>query len=414
MLGSLRSWQSLALPCLLMTSLASIAVAEPPDSTPVTFVATDAVDGDLFGTSVAVDGGRIAVGASSTDLERDDVGVVYLFETDADGGVESVATLKATDGELADAFGTSVALSGDSILVGAPGVVLSELNEGAAYLFERDGEGWSQVARLRRETVGKNDMAGAAVALDGRVAVVGAPGADAAGTDSGVVLVYERGSDGWEKSAALTPESAGERFGSAVAVEDDRILVGASGNVPAKDSAGSAYLFERSQERWRQAARLMPSDGTGGDGFGDAVSLAGSRALVGARFADLDGSDEGAAYVFEQRADGWKEVGKLTAPEPSDRDQFGHAVALGGNMALVGAPRVDDPERDTGAVWTFGPGDEGWTLRNRLMPSTPDTYDEFGSAVAAEKGFVVVGAPKDIPAEAEGEIVTGTATLIEN
>ncbi|MCS4503369.1 FG-GAP repeat protein [Arhodomonas aquaeolei] len=379
-------------------------------ASPVTFVARQAVDGDVFGTTVAIDDGRVAVGASSTDLERDDVGAVYLFDRTG-GGIAPAAMLQASDGELADGFGASVAVSGDTVLVGAPGVVLSELNEGAAYLFERKGGAWTPVAKLRRDTVGKNDMAGVAVALDGGVAAIGAPGADVVGEDSGVVLVYERGEGGWTKTASLTPKSAGERFGSAVAVDGDRILVGASGDVPAKETTGSAYVFERRDSGWEQAARLTPSDGGGGDGFGDAVALAGDRALVGARFADLDGSDEGAAYVFGRTGEGWSEIAKLTAPEPADRDQFGHAVALAGDIAVVGAPRVDEPGRDSGAVWTFAPGDDGWRLSTRLSPSAPDTYDEFGSAVAAGQGAVVVGAPQDIPADADGEVVTGTATL---
>lgn len=399
---------------LFLIGLACLSMADSDGEAPVTFVAPGAADGDLFGISVAVDRGRIAVGASSTDLERDDMGVVHLFETAGDGGVESTATLKATDGELADGFGASVALDGDAVIVGAPRVLLSELNEGAAYLFERDGSGWRQVARFRRESVGKNDMAGVAVGLDGNVAVVGAPGADVAGTDSGVVLVYERGREGWTRTATLTPDSASERFGAAVAVEGDRILVGASGNVPAKETTGSAYLFERTPEGWQETARLTPSDGAGGDGFGDAVALAGSRALVGARFADLDGSDEGAAYVFEQLAEGWRQVDTLTAPEPSDRDQFGHAVALVGDVALVGAPRVDDPGRDSGAVWAFVKGEEGWALRNRLTPLEAEDYDNFGTAVSADDHMVIVGAPEDIPSQVEGEVVTGTATLFRN
>ncbi|WP_376694813.1 FG-GAP repeat protein [Wenzhouxiangella sp. EGI_FJ10305] len=405
------------LPVLSCALLAGSGIFLAPDAvgeSPVTFVAPEASDGDLLGTAVAVDAGRLLVGASSTDLARDDVGAAYLFSAGGDGAVELAATLAADDGELADAFGAAVAISGDSILIGAPRVMLGELNEGAAYLFEREGEQWHQAAKVHRESPGKNDMAGVAVALDGALAVIGAPGADAAGSDSGAALVYERSADGWKKVVELTPESAGERFGSAVAVDGDRILVGASGNVPAKDSPGSAYLFERNGGQWQQAARLTPSDGAGGDGFGDAVALAGDRALVGARFADLGGSDEGAAYVFEQDGESWREIAKLTAPEPSDRDQFGHAVALADDLAVVGAPRVDEPERDTGAAWAFAPGEEDWILQKRLAPSTPGAYDRFGTALGAGGGLIVVGAPEDIPEDAEGEVVTGTATLFAN
>ena len=384
-------------------------------ASPTTFVAEEAADGDLFGAAADVSGGLVAVGAQSTDLERDDMGAVHLFEV-ASGSVAKVATLAAADGELEARFGASVALGDGLVLVGAPGVILSELNEGAAYLFEREGDAWTQVAKLRRENTGRNDMAGAAVGLDGGIAVVGAPGADVAGTDSGTALVYERAAGGWEQVATLVPEAAqgGERFGSAVAVDGDHILVGASGNGPAGEDPGSAHVFERTGEVWEEVAKLAASDGAGGDAFGDAVALANDRALVGARFADLSGSDEGAAYVFERTNTGWSEVAKVTAPEPADRDQFGHAVALAGDAALVGAPRVDRPGRDSGAVWKFVAGSDKWAMSSRLSPEAPETYDEFGSAVAAEGAVAVVGAPQDIPADANGEVVTGTATLFRD
>ena len=380
-----------------------------------TFVAAEAADGDLFGAAVDTGDGLLAVGAYSTDLERADVGVVHLFEPGSDG-VAQIATLAAADGELGGRFGAAVAISGDVVLVGAPGVILSELNEGAAYLFERADDAWTRVAELRRESPGRNDMAGAAVALDAGVAVVGAPGADAAGTDSGVALVYERRSGSWERVATLVPETetGGARFGSAVAVDGDRILVGASGDVQAAQNPGSAHLFERTGAGWSEVATLTPSDGAGGDAFGDAVALADDRALIGARFADQSGSDEGAAYVFERTTGGWNEIARLTAPQPADRDQFGHAVALAGDAALVGAPRVDDPGRDAGAVWEFVSGANGWGMSRRLSPEAPETYDEFGSAVAAQGSFAVVGAPQDIPADATGETVTGTATLFRD
>jgi len=384
------------------------ALAAPP----TTFTAGAAKDGDLFGVAVDIAGGLVAVGAPSTDRERDDMGVVHLFDVGS-GDPAQLTTLAPADGELGASFGSSVAIGDGVVLVGAPGVVLSQLNEGVAYLFEREANDWVEVARIRRHAPGRNDMAGSAVAVQGSVAVVGAPGADAAGTDSGLALVYERDEDGWVRTASLTPEGAAEgaRFGSAVAVDGDRILVGASGDVPAGEDPGRAFVFERDGDGWRQLAVLTPADGGGGDGFGDAVALDGDRALVGARFADLSGSDEGAAYLFRHQSDGWTEVGRLTAPEPADRDQFGHAVALGNDAALVGAPRVDEPGRDSGAIWAFSPGNGGWDDTRRLSPAAPDAYDEFGSAVAAEGDAAIVGAPQDIPKDATGETVTGTATL---
>lgn len=379
----------------------------------ITFGAADAADGDLFGVSVDIVGATVVVGASSTDVAREDAGAAYVFGATPDGIVER-ARLVASDGELADAFGAAVAVSEDAIVVGAPGVILSELNEGAAYLFERTDDGWREAARVHRDAPGRNDMFGGSVDLDDGVAVVGAPGADVGATDTGVALAYERVGGAWTRTATLTPDDAraGDRFGAAVAVHGERILVGASGNVPEEDTPGAAYVFERASGGWRQAARLVPTDGVGGDAFGDAVALHGDLAVVGARFADRAGRDDGAAYVFQRSGDGWVARATLAAPEPADRDQFGRAVAIAGEAVLVGAPRVDTPERDAGAVWAFTAQADGWSLAGRRSPEAAGAYDEFGSALAADADRVVVGAPQDIPAGADGEVVTGTATLL--
>ena len=393
-------------------------------SLPTTFVAQDAADRDRFGTAVDVSGTTIAVGAPGTDVERDDAGAVHLYQaaTDADAqssddaavsDVAEVATLVASDGELADAFGASVAISGDVVLVGAPGVILSELNEGAAYLFVRDGDTWTEAGRLRLETVAKNDMFGSAVGLDGGVAVVGAPGANVAGEDSGTAVVHERRAGAWQATATLEPDdaAAGQRFGSAVAVDGARILIGASGDVIAGEDPGAAYLFERTADGWTQVATLTPSSAGGGSAFGDAVALDGDLALVGARFADLGGSDRGAAYLFARTGAGWAEVAELTAPEPSDRDAYGQAVALAGEVALVGAPRVDDPQRDAGAVWAYAADGGAWSMAERLSPAEAENYDEFGSALAADASVAVVGTPSDIPAGSPDDAMTGSGTL---
>lgn len=390
-------------------------------SPPITFVAADVAERDWFGTALDVDGTMIAVGATGTDVDREDAGAVHLFDVSSDasggeasaGSVAQVATLVASDGELGDAFGANVAIAEGVVLVGAPGVVLSELNEGSAYLFEHDGDAWTEVAKLRLETVAKNDMFGGAVALGDGVAVVGAAGADAVGEDSGTAVVFMREGGTWQRTATLEPNDAAatQRFGSAVAVDGDRILVGASGDSFVGEDPGAAYLFERASNGWKQVARLTGSSAGGGSAFGESVALSGDLALVGARFAALGGSDRGAAYLFERTDVGWVERVELTAPEPADRDQFGAAVAFAGEVALVGAPRVDDPQRDAGGVWAHVTDESGAIKVNRLSPTSADEYDEFGVVLAADGSIAVVGTPTDVPPGASDDAMTGTATV---
>lgn len=119
-------------------------------------------------------------------------------------------------------------------------------------------------------------------------------------------------------------------------------------------------------------------------------------------------------YVYQRGGDGWAEVAEvaeLTAPEPGDRDPFGHAAALAGEVALVDAPRDDDPQRDAGTVWRYVAGADGWSSADRLSPAAPEAYDEVGSALAADGPVAIVGTPNDVPAGSSHDRVTGTATL---
>ncbi len=301
-------------------------------------VADDAASGDAFGTSVALSGDTALIGASLDDFVGNaDAGSAYVFVRS--GGVWSQQA-KLAAGDANDRFGSAVALSGDTALVGAPrdSVAGGGSLAGRAYVFVRSGTTWSEQTSLNASDPGASDYFGSEVALSGDTALVGAWSDDhAGGVDAGSAYVFARSGAVWSQEAKLVADAAaGDHFGSAVAVSGDTALVGS----PAASGSGRAYVFVRSSGVWSQEAKIQAADG--GDQFGCAVALSGDTALVGSQLDDIQGvpfllTEAGSAYVFVRSGAVWSEQAKLVAADAGAIDHFGNAVAISGDTALVGS-----------------------------------------------------------------------------
>jgi uncharacterized repeat protein (TIGR01451 family) len=373
--------------------------------------ATDGAAEDDFGASVAVSGDTALVGAYGDDDNGYNSGSAYVFVRNQ-GGADAwgqVAKLAAADGAQEDLFGYAVALSGDTAAVGAYGDDDSGFASGSAYVFSRNQGGadaWGQIAKLTAADSQSLDLFGYAVALGGDTAVVGAYGDNHSGTWSGSAYVFARnhgGADHWGQVAKLTAAdaTATDQFGRAVAVSANTIVVGAYGDLDYGDGAGSAYVFARNQggaDAWGQTAKLIPADGAMEDWFGYAVALDGGTLAVGACHDDDSGSNSGSSYTFVRSDDGWAQVAKPTPSDGAPDDRFGHAVAVSGDTAVVGAPDDDDNGAESGSAYVFARnegGDDTWAWVAQLIPSDGAAGDHFGQAVAISGDTVVVGAHAD-------------------
>ena len=352
--------------------------------------ASDGADGDEFGISVAVDGDNVVVGARGDDLDK---GAIYVFSKPADDNWTSTITetkLTATGGEADDLFGASVALYGDTIVVGAPrdqievsgGVARS----GSAYVFTKNSGVWSQAANLTATDAATGDEFGISVAVDDDTIAVGAYGKDGNSiTDSGLVYVFVKsGGAAWATTTETvqlraSDRAANDNFGRSVAVNGSTVVVGASGDRNTvggtEVSTGSAYVFTRPDNGWTnsagtETAKLTATDAAHTDQFGRSVAVYGDTILVGAHQNDDDGTDSGSIYVFIKPTNGWTDTTgtvKLTASNAATGDRFGIALALDGDTALVAAPRNDanDDDDDTGndvsdAGSAYVIGTSGW------------------------------------------------------
>ena len=331
----------------------------------------------FFGFSVALSGDRAFV--TSRSYSRDLVyrGAVHVFVRSGETWSHEATLL---DPERFTIFGRSVSASGDRVLVGAIKEAGGFGFDGAAHVFTRSGTTWSHEATLRANPVVRYDQLGSSVSLLGDRALVGAPQDDASGTDSGSAYLFTRAGGSWIQEARLAtaPLAAGDLFGGAVSLGEDRALVGAPARTADSNpaaQAGDAYTFVRSSSgAWTLESTLNIAGSPGNDAFGYSVSLLSDRILVGAPAE----AGAGRAHLFARQSGTWQYAGAVSAADGAAGDSFGFAVALSGERALIGAAGEDDADRPgAGAAYVFsgvGPTgmDGGPSGRVSLSPPRPN------------------------------------------
>src|SRR6266540_2968214 len=265
--------------------------------------------------------------------------------------------LEASDPAAFDGFGFSVAISGETVVVGAlfdDGA--AGLQQGSAYVFARSGGVWTQQQKLLASDAAAGALFGISVAISGETVVVGAPGDDAGGS----AYVFARNGGVWSQQQKLRASDAAvaDSFGASVAISGETVVVGAIGDDGAAGrDQGSAYVFARSGGVWTQQQKLEASDAAANDLFGLSVAISGGTVVVGAPFdAGAAGNSQGSAYVFARSGGVWSQQQKLEASDAALGDQFGFSVAVSGGTVVVGAH--DDSGaagRLQGSAYVFGP-----------------------------------------------------------
>jgi hypothetical protein len=317
--------------------------------------ASDAAAGDEFGRGVTIEGDRAAVGAFYDDDGGTATGSAYVFEYTGGVWVET-EKITASDGASADILGYCLALSGDRLAVGAYGDNDLGLNAGSAYIFDYDGATWIESAKLLPSDGASNDYFGSAIDLDGDRVVVGGLYNDSEGANAGSAYVFENSGGIWSETAKLVASDAGanDYLGISCAIDGDFIIVGSYfGNAGAVVNAGAAYVFEYSGGIWSESAKLLASDAAANDYFGALVDIDGERLVISSYGDDDNGPDSGSAYVFEYDGAIWVEISKHTPLDGSAGDSFGYAVAIDGEMLVVGAALNDGIAINAGAAYFF-------------------------------------------------------------
>lgn len=376
---------------------------------------------DRFGHSVALSDRIALIGEPrNEDPNGSFAGAASVFEHSG-GGWNRRPTLTPADGDGYDRFGESVALVGDTALVGARGADdPNGENAGAVYTFGRANDGWSQTGKLVADDGTPADSFGASVDFTGTTTLIGAPSDQAPnGVYAGSAYVFDRSDGSWFQGSKLAASEGDENdaFGASVALTDDgtTAVVGAPDDEdPNGKTAGAAFVFSRTGDGWTQVATLAAPDGDSGDDFGRAVDISGDLAFVGApRDEDPNGTKAGAVYVFEKGSNGWAHHTKLTQADGESEDFFGHSIALAGDTALVSAKGDTQPNGDgAGAVYVFSPGSDEWTRWAKLAPADGNPHDRFGRSVALVNGTALVSAPNEDSSDG-GNANAGAAYLFD-
>ncbi len=358
--------------------------------------------GAQFGNAVAISGNTMVVGARFDGTTASQAGAAYVYILSG-GTWAQQAVLLANDGAVADKFGYSVAISENTIVVGAYNDDSPLSNAGSAYVFVRSGTTWSFQQKLTASDGTADDEFGSAVGIQGETIVVGAHFADLPNnSEAGSAYVYRRTGTIWTQTQKLIPVSTGgsvilgDHFGDSVAMSGSKTAIGAAGDDTPFTSAGAVYVFAESGGVFAQQQKLTIPTGANGDQFGFSVAIEGNTMVGGAiQYTPIIGQPAyGAAYVYEFNGSTWVSQGRIVASDGASVDRFGYSVAVSNNVVAVGA-REDDTTAggpDAGSAYIFTRTGATWTEKQKLAPADPFNGDRFGYAVAFQSGNVIVGA----------------------
>ena len=413
----MRRLLALAGPVLIL----AIAAA-PAHALEQRLVATDGAENDYLGWDVDVDGDTAVVGG--IQQESSSPGIVYVFTRSGDSWAQT-ARLQATDSQVGDRFGQSVAIDGDTIVVGAPNHIVGDKDAaGAVYTFDRTGApNRTQTAKL---TVAAPAMAGGqlggAVAIDGDVIAAGARADSTAGgmLSHGAVYTFARTGAAQRNEQArflASDREEGDQLGESVDVDGDTIVAGAwrkNNKSGPTFLRGTAYTFDATRTGADdETGKLVPTDASGLDQFGMSVAIEGDTIVVGANKDSFPGSSyQGSAYTFARTGSGARgQTAKLIPSDGQAEDSFGYSVDVDGPTIVVGSYLDDSSENlADGSVYTFARSDPD-PERNELAKLTafaPDPYDYFGTSVAIDGDVVIAGASGDDVGENPDQ---GSATI---
>ncbi|MCH8165011.1 MAG: hypothetical protein IH889_05325 [Planctomycetes bacterium] len=327
-------------------------------------IASDGEASDYFGGSVAVSGDVVIVGAPSDDgpPPGQNFGSAYVYRFDPKTSAWDETKLTAADGAHMDHFARSVAINGDVAIAGSHGDDDNGTGSGSAYIFRYDPDtsAWAQETKLLASDGAEGDRFGASVAMSGQLALVGASedGDNGMYSGSAYVFRYDPDTSAWIEEAKLLASdgAALDWFGRSVAISGDHLIVGAAEFYSGRP--GKAYIYHFDGSKWIEQTTLRAVDGALEDHFGEVVAIEDGMAIVGVRMDDDNGEDSGSAYVYRFDLDTsmWVEQAKLLASDGSAGDQFGDAVAVGNGQVIVGAPFDQDNGPDSGSAYIFDLG----------------------------------------------------------
>ncbi len=360
--------------------------------------ASDGAGGDAFGTGVAISGDIVVVGSPKRDSNGTDSGMLYLFEKSSAGwsDMTETAVLGASDSLAGDYLGYSVAIDGDVVVAGAYGDDTNGSDAGAVYIYEKPSSGWedmNETVKLTAPDAATGDNFGKSVAISGDSAVIGSHSDDNTYLNAGAAYLFKKNPAGWASGSEVSKFTASDAaahdaFGNSVAIDGNTVVVGAYNNDDAGTNSGSVYLFQKPLSGWTdstETAKLTASDAMSGDFFGNSVAIANDAVLVGAHQRDSNvGSNSGAVYFFKKPLAGWSsttENSRIVANDASAYGVFGVCVAMDGDSAVVGSYGSSANGSFSGAAYALKNTLDINTIENKSTVLDIDAVDDENDTI---------------------------------
>lgn len=353
-----------------------------------------------FGLGAAVSGDTAFVAAKNANVDgRAGQGAVYVFRN-VNGVWTQTAKLVSSDGAAGDQFGTAIALKGANAVITAP---LARVNgktwQGAAYVFSLAQGSWKERAKLVAGHGTAFETFGTSAAMHGTSLFIGAGGVNQGGVFlRRLVYVFRtapnvRQPDWLERQTLYAPDQADptSAFGTSISIGDTYTLVGArSSTISGVPGKGEVYVYLETNGSWLLSSTIVAEDGAARDNFGSSVALYGTNTLIGAPGATIDGKvSQGAVYHYQLSHGLWAFAGKIVAKDGQASSLFGSSVTVSGQLALISAYAANNY---TGAAYVFQQGPGGWVQRQQLLASNGVAGDVFGYFSVIDASTALVGA----------------------
>jgi hypothetical protein len=311
------------------------------------FTSHGAEAGDNFGFAVAISDTALVVGAPFSSASGVQAGAVYVYDKTIDGRWTEPTILSPPEGRAFDIFGYSVAIDGERIAIGA--LQVGDEQQGAAFIYERDRYSWQLVATFHASDGTPYAKFGSSVAISGNRVLVGAISDSHLAIAAGSAYVFEQDAQGWSEKFKLIAEDSARAdfFGFSLALFQDTAVIGTY----LKNLIGAAYVFKNTGRGWVQQQKIVPADAMPGDAFGTSISLLGNDMAIGSPHNDGAAPNAGAIYLFREVNGRWKPLDKLYRETPHDNDEYGRAVMLSqGGFVATGAWLAGASEPEAGTV----------------------------------------------------------------
>ncbi len=373
---------------------------------------SDGAANSFFGWGCAISGNTVVVTSLNVSSFH---GAAYVFQKPATGWANMIETaeLTSSDGAAGDYFGVAVGISGSTVIVGAyTATVGSNSGQGAAYVFVKPPGGWTSMTETAKLTAADGvaeDGFGNSVAISGNTAVIGAYATIGGNTAQGAVYLYARPASGWRTTSSFEAKltasdgAPNDLLGNSVAIGNTTIVAGAPQYQPST-GPGAAYVFVKPASGWvtaTQTAKLTAFHGKANDYLGAVVGISGSTVVATAYNATVGShASQGAAYVFVEPTGGWTnaiQTAKLTSRDGMANDNFGVGLALAGSSVFVGAPSAPiGSNAQQGAVYEYVRPAVGWRTTSRFnakfTASDGTAGTQFGASAAISGNTFVIGA----------------------